>query len=56
MGFIDAGQLAELAEPLAKSSYGQYLKQLLNETQREGGEGRELSGSPHVDTSLGIMS
>jgi len=35
MGFIDAGQLAELAEPLAKSSYGQYLKQLLNETQRE---------------------
>ena len=35
MGFIDAEQLAELAEPLAKSSYGQYLKQLLNETQRE---------------------
>ena len=31
MGFIDAGQLAELAEPLAKSSYGQYLKQILNE-------------------------
>ena len=37
VGFIDAGQLAELAEPLAKSSYGQYLKQLLNETQREAG-------------------
>jgi glucose-1-phosphate thymidylyltransferase len=35
MGFIDAGQLAELAEPLARSSYGQYLKQLVNETQRE---------------------
>ena len=35
MGFIDAGRLAELAEPLTKSSYGQYLKQLLNETQRE---------------------
>jgi glucose-1-phosphate thymidylyltransferase len=37
MGFIDGGQLTELAEPLAKSSYGQYLKQLLNETQREAG-------------------
>ena len=35
MGFIDTGQLAELAEPLAKSSYGQYLKQLLNEMRSE---------------------
>src|SRR5438105_4509248 len=31
LGFIDAGQLAELAEPLAKSSYGRYLKEVLNE-------------------------
>jgi glucose-1-phosphate thymidylyltransferase len=35
MGFIDAEQLAELAEPLAKSGYGQYLKQLLNDTRSE---------------------
>ena len=31
LGFIDAGQLAELAEPLAKSSYGRYSKEVLNE-------------------------
>jgi glucose-1-phosphate thymidylyltransferase len=30
-GFIDAEQLARLAEPLAKSSYGKYLLQLLKE-------------------------
>jgi glucose-1-phosphate thymidylyltransferase len=30
-GFIDDGQLARLAEPLAKSGYGQYLKRLLLE-------------------------
>ena len=29
MGFIDDGQLARLAEPLAKSGYGQYLLELL---------------------------
>jgi glucose-1-phosphate thymidylyltransferase len=35
MGFIEAERLAELAEPLAKSSYGQYLKQLLNEIRSD---------------------
>jgi glucose-1-phosphate thymidylyltransferase len=35
MGFISAGQLAELAEPLARSRYGQYLKQILNEKYSE---------------------
>ena len=29
LGFIDDGQLARLAEPLAKSGYGQYLMELL---------------------------
>jgi glucose-1-phosphate thymidylyltransferase len=29
MGFIDDGELARLAEPLAKSGYGQYLMELL---------------------------
>ena len=28
-GFIDAGQLAKLAEPLRKSGYGKYLRGLL---------------------------
>jgi glucose-1-phosphate thymidylyltransferase len=31
MGFIDRAQLKRLAEPLAKSGYGQYLTQILNE-------------------------
>ena len=31
MGFIDAGQLRALAEPLYNSGYGQYLLQLLDE-------------------------
>ncbi|MDH6108511.1 glucose-1-phosphate thymidylyltransferase [Kitasatospora sp. MAP12-15] len=31
-GLIDAGQLRELAEPLVKSGYGQYLLDLLEET------------------------
>jgi glucose-1-phosphate thymidylyltransferase len=31
MGFIDAGQLRALAEPLHNSGYGQYLLQLLEE-------------------------
>jgi glucose-1-phosphate thymidylyltransferase len=31
MGFIDATQLARLAEPLAKSGYGQYLQRVLQE-------------------------
>lgn len=31
MGFIDAAQLARLAEPLAKSGYGEYLQRVLSE-------------------------
>jgi glucose-1-phosphate thymidylyltransferase len=31
MGFIDRAQLKKLAEPLAKSGYGQYLMQILTE-------------------------
>ncbi len=34
MGFIDAGQLATLAEPMRKNGYGQYLLQLLDEEKR----------------------
>jgi glucose-1-phosphate thymidylyltransferase len=30
-GFIDADQLVKLAEPLAKSGYGDYLKRIVNE-------------------------
>jgi glucose-1-phosphate thymidylyltransferase len=30
-GFIDAEQVAKLAQPLAKNGYGQYLLQLLKE-------------------------
>ena len=30
-GFIDAGQLEKLAQPLAKNGYGQYLQRLLTE-------------------------
>ncbi|KQZ27559.1 glucose-1-phosphate thymidylyltransferase RfbA [Duganella sp. Root1480D1] len=33
-GFIDAAQLAELAKPLAKNGYGQYLQRLLKEGVR----------------------
>jgi glucose-1-phosphate thymidylyltransferase len=33
MNFIDSQQLARLAEPLAKSGYGQYLLRLINEGQ-----------------------
>ena len=33
MSFIDSQQLARLAEPLAKSGYGQYLLRLINEGQ-----------------------
>ena len=29
LGFIDSQQLAQLAEPLAKSGYGQYLLRLM---------------------------
>ena len=32
LGWIDSAQLERLAEPLAKSSYGQYLQRLLRET------------------------
>jgi glucose-1-phosphate thymidylyltransferase len=30
-GYIDAGQVARLAEPLKKNAYGQYLLSMLNE-------------------------
>ena len=36
MGFIDSQQLARLAEPLAKSSYGQYLLRIADEHGRAG--------------------
>ncbi|MBH1964356.1 MAG: glucose-1-phosphate thymidylyltransferase RfbA [Comamonadaceae bacterium] len=36
-GFIDAAQLERLAQPLAKSGYGQYLLQLLKEATPAGG-------------------
>jgi glucose-1-phosphate thymidylyltransferase len=31
MGFIDAAQLKALAEPLAKSGYGEYLLRVVSE-------------------------
>lgn len=34
MGFIDRNELARLAKPLAKSGYGQYLLQILEESGR----------------------
>ena len=34
MGFIDSAQLVRLAEPLRKSSYGQYLLQIAREDRR----------------------
>jgi glucose-1-phosphate thymidylyltransferase len=34
MGYIDAGQLEELAEPLRKGSYGQYLLRLIEDLGR----------------------
>jgi glucose-1-phosphate thymidylyltransferase len=34
MGYIDAGQLEELAEPLRKGSYGQYLLRLIEDFGR----------------------
>jgi glucose-1-phosphate thymidylyltransferase len=34
MGYIDARQLADIAEPLTKSGYGQYLLDILNEDDR----------------------
>jgi glucose-1-phosphate thymidylyltransferase len=34
MGYIDAGQLEALAEPLRKGSYGQYLLRLIEELRR----------------------
>ena len=36
-GFIDSAQLEALAQPLAKSGYGQYLLQLLRESPASGG-------------------
>lgn len=36
-GFIDSAQLETLAQPLAKSGYGQYLLQLLRESPASGG-------------------
>jgi glucose-1-phosphate thymidylyltransferase len=29
MGYIDAGRLTQLAEPMRKNAYGQYLLELL---------------------------
>ncbi len=34
MGFIDAGQVLRLAEPLKKSGYGQYLSKIIHEQPR----------------------
>jgi glucose-1-phosphate thymidylyltransferase len=34
MGYIDAARLAELAEPMRKNGYGQYLLQLMDEEKR----------------------
>ena len=34
MGYIDAGRLATLAEPMRKNGYGQYLLQLIDEEKR----------------------
>ena len=34
MGYIDAEQVSRLAEPLAKTAYGQYLLQLLHDPRR----------------------
>jgi glucose-1-phosphate thymidylyltransferase len=31
MGYIDAGQLARLADPMKKNSYGQYLLEVLRD-------------------------
>ena len=31
MGYIDAGQLRRLAEPLAQNGYGQYLLEILKD-------------------------
>jgi glucose-1-phosphate thymidylyltransferase len=34
MGYIDAGRLAALAEPMRKNGYGQYLLQMMEEEKR----------------------
>ncbi|HMM72975.1 MAG TPA: glucose-1-phosphate thymidylyltransferase, partial [Rhodocyclaceae bacterium] len=34
-GFIDSARLEQLAQPLAKSGYGQYLIRMLRETRPE---------------------
>jgi glucose-1-phosphate thymidylyltransferase len=34
MGYINAGQLVALAEPMRKNGYGQYLLQLVDEEKR----------------------
>ncbi len=34
LGYIDAGQLAALAEPMRKNGYGQYLLQIMDEEER----------------------
>lgn len=35
MGYIDAGQVERLAEPLGKTGYGQYLRRLIEELPRQ---------------------
>jgi glucose-1-phosphate thymidylyltransferase len=34
MGYIDAEQVERLAEPLGKTGYGRYLRQMLQEQRR----------------------
>lgn len=34
LGYVDSYELLQLAQPLAKSSYGRYLQELLNERDR----------------------
>lgn len=36
MGYIDTAQLARLAEPLARSGYGDYLLRIMHERHEEG--------------------
>jgi glucose-1-phosphate thymidylyltransferase len=41
-GYINADQLEELAKPVAKSGYGQYLLALRSERHLPGGSGEGL--------------
>ena len=35
-GWIDAGKMRELAQPMLKNQYGQYLLQVVEEVERTG--------------------